>query len=400
MTELVQVQIQSGEFSVKPAADVSSLIERFISYIDRTEKTAATYLCNLRQWAAWLRYQRINNPERGDVLAYRSWLQAEHDAIQLDTDGSGNGWKYRVDGNGVRIRLTCKPATAAIYIKSVKQFYHWTALEGLYPDIAADVRTPKVNRSEAAKDRLQKDEVIKLETSIKQQAIINTTAAAENRKDTAGRIERATVQGKRLYAMYMLAVTCGLRTIEIHRANVGDLIRRDGHSWLAVYGKGHNSADTLQCLPEAVDNAIQDYLNSRTDSYTKSSPLFVATGNRSGGQRIATTTISTMLKKAMQQAGYDSSSLTAHSLRHTATSAAYNATGSLYAAQQYARHVNPATTEIYIHEDNALQERATTAESVYNYYHDTNTVEPETTLQNVSTEQLLAELARRTRERA
>ena len=101
---------------------------------------------------------------------------------------------------------------------------------------------------------------------------------------------------------------------------------------------------------------------------TQTSPLFVSTGNRSGGKRIAETTISRMLKEAMKEAGYNSERLTAHSLRHTAGTAVQELTGNLYQTQKYMRHSNPATTEIYLHNETEKQE-AGIAQRLYNLYH-------------------------------
>ena len=39
----------------------------------------------------------------------------------------------------------------------------------------------------------------------------------------AATIDRTTEQGKRLYAIYLLCITCALRTVEITRANVEDM---------------------------------------------------------------------------------------------------------------------------------------------------------------------------------
>ncbi len=43
-------------------------------------------------------------------------------------------------------------------------------------------------------------------------------------------------------------------------------------------------------------------------------------------------------------------------------------TGNLYITQKYMRHANPATTEIYLHNDTEKQE-ADTAQRLYNHYH-------------------------------
>ena len=168
--------------------------------------------------------------------------------------------------------------------------------------------------------------------------------------------------------MYVLAVNAGLRTIELSRANVKDIEVRNGRAVLYIWGKGHTEADARKPLAPQVYAAIKDYLNARSDRPTANSPLFVATGNRSGGQRIAETTISKILKKSMQAAGYDSDRITAHTLRHTAGTNVQEITQNLYVTQKYMRHANPATTEIYLHNDTERQEMQT-AQELYNLYH-------------------------------
>ena len=352
--------------AIIPANDLqASLFNEFIQFIDRGEKTTRTYITNLRQFAAWLKYASIARPMRQDIISYRDYLSAEHDAIQLD---AAEGWTYRRDKNGNRIRVTCKPNTIAQYLRSVGQFFRWTAAAGLYPNIAENVHAPKIRHDTHKKDALTAADVLTIEKSIQAAADEKAAAAAEAEKDTAGRIIRATEQGKRDYAMYVLAVNAGLRTIELSRANVKDIEVRNGRAVLYIWGKGHTEADARKPLAPQVYAAIKDYLNARSDRPTANSPLFVATGNRSGGQRIAETTISKILKKSMQAAGYDSDRITAHTLRHTAGTNVQEITQNLYVTQKYMRHANPATTEIYLHNDTERQE-AQTAQELYNLYH-------------------------------
>lgn len=321
------------------------LFTQFIEYIDRGEKTTRTYIVNLRQFVAWLRYTGTSRPTRQDIILYRQYLTEEHDAIMLDPS-SLEGWTYRTDASGHPVKVVCKPNTVKQYLQSVRQFFTWTAAEGYYPNIAANVHAPKVRQDAHKKEALTASDVLTIERSI----------------------DTTTEQGKRLLAMYLLAVNAGLRTIELSRANIKDIEVKNGSACLYIWGKGHTEADTKKPLAPQVYEAIRDYINSRTDRPTKDSPLFVATGNRSGGKRLATTTISTMLKRAMQAAGYDSERLTAHSLRHTAGTNAQEITGNLYLTQQYMRHASPATTEIYLHVETERQE-ADIAQALYDRYH-------------------------------
>ena len=358
MTILERKDIVQQDFS-------ESLFNDFVAWINRSPRTTRTYLGNLKQFAAWLRYMGISSPTRKDIIAYRDWLISEHDCIRID----GSGWSYRTDTSGNRIRMACTASTTSQYLRIVAQFFSWTSANGLYPNIAVEVHPPKVNTNVHRKLALTPDQVITVEDSIQARSAEKTAAAAAERKDTAGRIQRSDEQGKRLYAIYLLAVNVGLRTIEISRANVRDFTTIDGRAWIYIYGKGHSEADDRKPLAPAVADAVRDYLDSRHDNYSGLSPLFVATGNRSGGKRLATTTISTMLKKAMQQAGYDDPRITAHSLRHAAGSAAMEVTGdNLYKTQQYLRHKNPRTTEVYLHQ-NVEKSDADIADRLYDYYH-------------------------------
>lgn len=357
--------------TLTPAQEVqeitTALFNDFVSFIDRTEKTTRTYLTNLRQFMAWLKYAAISRPARKDIISYREWLAAEHEAITFAPE-TVNGWNYRTDANGEPVKVTCKAATIKAYLQSVKQFFNWTAANGLYPNIAVNVHAPKLAQTHK-KDSLTAAEVMAIETSISTTAAERTASAADAAKDTAGRIQRSGEQGKRLYAMYLLAVNAGLRTVEISRANIKDIETKGGKTWLYIWGKGRAEADQKKPIAPEVKAAIDDYLSSRTDKMNGNSPLFVSTGNRSGGKRIATTTISTMLKRAMQQAGFDSERLTAHSLRHTTAANVMELTGNnIYMAQQYLRHSSPKTTEIYLENDTAAQDEAI-ANQLYQRYH-------------------------------
>lgn len=361
--------------AIRPAQEFSSaLFIDFVKWIDRSEKTTRSYITNLKQFMAFLRYRSISQPAREDIIAYRLYLSEEHEAITLAPD-TATGWRYRTDSTGTIVKIKCKANTVAQYLRSVCQFFRWTAANNLYPDIAANIHAPKVKHDTHRKDALTVTEVLAIEQSIKEQAAAKTEAAATAYKDAEGKTQRSTEQGKRLYAMYLLAVNAGLRTIEISRANIKDLETKGGKTVLYIWGKGHTEPDQRKPLAPEVATAVKDYIKARTDKPTGASPLFVSTGNRSKGKRIASTTISTMLKRAMQAAGFNSERLTAHSLRHTAGTAIQELTGDLYATQKYMRHSNPATTEIYLHTDTERAE-AGIAQQLYNLYHGTSSTAP------------------------
>ena len=309
--------IQGGQVPAVPAFS-TSLFDRFVDYTDRKETTTKGYLTCIRQFVKWLNDNGIRQPQREHIKAYRDYL----DASDL------------------------KAGTQAQYLRAVKHFFKWTAAEGLYPNIADNVHGAKIRHDVHKKDALQREDVARI----------------------ADTIDRTDEAGKRLYAMYLLCVICGLRTIEIHRADVGDLKTVGGTAYLYLQGKGHDDKDAPVLLIKEVYEAVQDYLQSRSEKPTPKSPLFTSTSNRNKGGRIATTTISTTLKDMLIKAGYDSDRLTAHSLRHTSGTGAHKAGIDLYGVQHLMRHCDPATSEIYIHDDDhkAAEEKGRTG--IYNYY--------------------------------
>ena len=309
----------------QPAAAISAdLFKRFIEYTDREPTTMKGYITCLRQFVKWMKESGITSPQRADILAYKEYL---------NTASFGR--------SGAE---TLKAGTKQQYLRAVKHFFKWTAAEGLYPNIADNIHGAKVRTDTHKKDALDREAV----------------------KVIADSIERDTEQGKRLYAMYLLCISCGLRTIEINRANIEDIKTVGSRTYLYLQGKGHSEHDQPVLLIPEVKAAVLDYLESRTDHHTSKGPLFVSSSNRSKGQRIAPTTISTMLKGALVNAGYDSDRLTAHSLRHTSGTGAYKATGNIYLAQKHQRHADPATTEIYVHAEE--REERNTEQQVYDYY--------------------------------
>lgn len=321
MTELATFQGNAIQSRATFSAD---LFQRFIEYTDRQPTTTKGYITCLKQFAAWITATGTTQPTRADIIAYKEYLEG----ATFGRTGTAH----------------LKAGTKQQYLRAVKHFFKWTAAEGLYPNVADNVHGAKVRHDTHKKDALEREAV----------------------KEIADSIDRSTESGKRLYAMYLLCISCGLRTVEINRANIEDVKQNGSRTYLYVWGKGHNEPDQPVLLIPEVKDALRDYLESRTDKPTGKSPLFVSTSNRSKGQRIAPTTISTMLKEALVNAGYDSDRLTAHSLRHTSGTGTYKATGNIYLAQKQQRHSDVSTTEIYVHAEE--REERNTEQIVYDYY--------------------------------
>lgn len=273
------------------------LYTRFIEYLDAKPNTLRTYKTSLKQFFIYLQENGITNPKRSDIIAYRDSLKEEKK----------------------------KATTIQNYITAVKLFFQWAEVEGLYKDIAKHVKGAKISRDHK-KDYLttgQLQEILK-------------------------EIDRSTQAGKRDYALFLLMVTGGLRDIEVHRANIGDLRTLGDTAVLYIQGKGKDEKEDYIKVTTTTEKAVREYLNTRKP-IVEEDPLFISHSNNSKGNRLSTRSISGIAKNCMIQAGYDSSRLTAHSLRHTAVTLSLIGGNTLQEVQQFARHQNISTTQIYAH---------------------------------------------------
>lgn len=308
--ELIPSQ-PSYSLATTSTPSTADLMARWIAYVDSTPKTIATYTRAVRQFSQYLAERGIAQPTRETILEYKRDLLSKG----------------------------LKPSTINSYLESLRLFYSWAEIEGLYINIAKNIKGEKQNR-EHKKDYLTADQC----------------------KDLLGRIDRSTAQGKRDYAMACVMIVCGLRTIEVSRANVEDIATAGGNSVIYVQGKGRAERAEYVKLPSLVERAIREYLATRGQA-EGSAPLFTSTSHNNAGQRMTTRSISGIIKALMVGAGFNDNRHTAHSLRHTAVSLALIANGgNIQEAQQFARHRNIATTIIYAH--NLDRGKNTCAESI------------------------------------
>lgn len=273
------------------------LFTDFVNYLDSSPKTVETYKKALKQFFNYIYLYGITQPSREDIIAYRDELKA-----------SGH-----------------KPTTIQNYITACKIFFSWTEQQGLYPNIADHVKGAKLDRDHK-KDYLTSRQV----------------------KSILENIDRSTEQGQRDYAILLLMVTGGLRTIEVSRANIGDIRNAGDNTVLYIQGKGHEEKTDYIKLSAPAEQAIRAYLNNRKEA-NEAEPLFTSTSNNNKGERMTTRSISGIVKAKLVNAGYDSSRLTAHSLRHTAVTLSLLAGKDIAEVQQFARHANITTTMIYNH---------------------------------------------------
>lgn len=309
-----EIIVQESNGIVEYKSITVDLFAKFIDFVDATPKTIQTYTRAIRQFAKWLEAHGITQPTREDIIAYREELKADH-----------------------------KPSTVQNYITAVRLFFQWAEREGFYSNIADHIKGAKLDKNHK-KDYLTSRQVKKVLEQAKEESI----------------------EGLRNYAILVLMFTGGLRTIEVSRANIEDLRTAGDNTVLYIQGKGHEEkTDYIKLMPE-VEDAIRAYLKARGASDNKE-PLFTSLSNNSKGARISTRSVSGIVKEALVNAGFNSDKLTAHSTRHTAVTLALMGGQSLQEVQQFARHTNIATTQIYAHNlDRAKNQcEATIAKAIF-----------------------------------
>ena len=300
------VEVKAEIVQCKPTFD--NMLNRFVQYIDVSPSSVRSYISGVRKFLQYLSINSINTPTRETVLTYKKELIEKYSANSV-----------------------------SLYLSSIRRFFSWCESEKLYGDITRGIKSPKISHDH------------------KRDAF-----SAEELKTIIGGIDRNGLQGMRDYAIFCLITATGLRTVEVMRANVGDMHRVAGTMILDIQGKGRSAKDAFVKISGHVEKAITEYLKAR-GNVRDSEPLFVSCSKRNKNQRLTTRTISQVCKNAMKAAGYDSHRLTAHSLRHSSITLALLAGMSIQDVSQFARHSSISVTQVYSHDISRMQSQCENA---------------------------------------
>lgn len=267
-------------------------------------RTAAAYKDAAELWLAWLDRAAVATPTPAHVLAYVAHLREHH-----------------------------APATVNSHLAAVRCFYAWAETQNAYPAIGRSVRSLPVRKDEPL-DALDPQQVADL-------------LAVADVESLAGLRDRALVH---------VLFSTALRLVSVCAANVGDLDHLD--AVLVYAGKGsRGQKDRRAYLSASALDAVRRYLSARRreegNDLAVDAPLFAAVGNRAGGCRLSARSVRRVVVGMMERAGHvrrDEAGrlvrprvLSAHSLRRSAITAAYDSAG-MEAAQTLAGHQDPKTT--------------------------------------------------------
>jgi len=311
MNQIVNV---SDNVNIEKLATDSSVVSAWCEFLrvqnNLAESTIAMYRRGLKAFAKWMHEEQRAYPTPVDCLAFKQALMEKYSS------------------QTVNLRLS-----------SVRSFYSFLVTSGLclYNPMQAVNGARRINATRHKR---------------------NALSPAEVKRVLAIHDGQSPLAVRNRCVLYLMAY-CGLRTIEIVRADFGDLRSEDDRLVLDVQGKGHKEKDDLVIIPGPAEDAIREWYTIRKKmNVSDNDPLFCSLSKRNASDRLSTLTIRLMVKAAFDQVGVIGAGKTTHSLRHSAITQAIKGGASPMQVQAMARHKSYDTTLIYYHENDRMENPA------------------------------------------
>lgn len=305
------------------------VIKAFVDSRHGSANTARTYKNAVKSLLKFFAAKSITAPTTADVDAFINTLRAESKSA----------------------------STIRLYMTVCKMLFAFLDKQGIYRDVAAAAEPLKLKKKTTHKrDALEKEQA---------QALLAAVVGNDEK----------SLRDKAIIA---LCLQCGLRTVEIERANVEDLTDAGDYYELTVQGKGDISKADAPIVKVAapVARMIFQYWAVRADRVKKDSlysdgdatPMFSSTArNGSNARRLSAQSVGKMIKARMKSADINSKKITAHSTRHFAATCAIKAGVDLREVSAMLRHSSINVTMCYLHDISEKSRRAelAVAESLF-----------------------------------
>ena len=313
---------------MKRYADCPQILREFLIYHEnikgQSQLTISEYYLDLRMFLRFVKLMRQDMPittnledidikdvdiafietiDTSDVFDFLSYL-ANDRAVNPDSPAPDYG---------------ISAASRARKLSAIKSFFKYLTVrtKQLQDNPVADLEYPKIRKS------LPK--YLTLEQSA---ALLQTVSGANQARD---------------YAILMLFLNCGIRRSELVGLNLTDVYE----DRIRVVGKGNK--ERFVYFGTACRKAIDNYLVERNKKVLSDNrALFGSRDNN----RISVTAVHRLVKKALLQAGLDSTQFSAHKLRHTAATMMLSGGVDVKTVQEVLGHENLNTTQIYTHIEN------------------------------------------------
>jgi len=313
---------------MKRYSDCPQVLREFLIYHEtikgQSQLTISEYYLDLRMFLRFIKLMRSDMPihtclddinikdvdiafieqiDTSDIFDFLSYL-ANDRAINPDTVHTDYG---------------IAPSSRARKLSAIKSFYKYLT-----------VRTKQIENNPVAEM-----EYPKLRKSLPKYLTLEQSASLL--KSVSGPNE------KRDYAILMLFLNCGIRRSELVNLNISDVYE----DRVRVVGKGNK--ERFVYFGTACRKAIDNYLEEREQKTLSDNRALFGSRN---GNRISVEAVHRLVKKALLQAGLDSTQFSAHKLRHTAATMMLSGGVDVKTVQEVLGHENLNTTQIYTHIEN------------------------------------------------
>jgi len=313
---------------MKRYSDCPQVLREFLIYHEnikgQSQLTISEYYLDLRMFLRFMKLMRCDMPihtqleeidikdidisfieeiETADIFDFLSYL-ANDRAVNPDSSSQEYG---------------ISPAARARKLSAIKSFYKYLTVrtKQLEENPVADLEYPKLRKS-----------LPKYLTFEQSSALLQAVSGQNEKRD---------------YAILMLFLNCGIRRSELVNLNLSDVYE----DRIRVVGKGNK--ERFVYFGTACRKAIDAYLEERNKKVLSDNRALF--GSRDGN-RISVSAVHRLVKKALLQAGLDSTQFSAHKLRHTAATMMLSGGVDVKTVQEVLGHENLNTTQIYTHIEN------------------------------------------------
>ena len=313
---------------MKRYSDCPQILREFLIYHEnikgQSQLTISEYYLDLRMFLRFIRLMRSDMPvnTRLDDIDIKdidiAFIQ------QIDTSDIFDFLSYLANDRTANPDAAApdygiSASSRARKLSAIKSFYKYLTVrtKQLEENPVADLEYPKIRKS------------LPKYLTLEQSAALLQAVSGQNEK--------------RDYAILMLFLNCGIRRSELVNLNISDVYE----DRIRVVGKGNK--ERFVYFGSACRKAIDAYLPERNKKVLSDNrALFGSRDNN----RISVTAVHRLVKKALLQAGLDSTQFSAHKLRHTAATMILSGGVDVKTVQEVLGHENLNTTQIYTHIEN------------------------------------------------
>ena len=310
---------------MKRYSDCPQVLREFLIYheniMGQSQLTISEYYLDLRMFLRFIKLMRADMPITTDLDSIEIRDIGISFIRDIDTPDIFDFLSYLANDRAVNPESAApdygiSAAARARKLSSIKSFYKYLTVrtKQLEENPVAELEYPKLRKS------------LPKYLTLDQSAALLQAVSGQNEK--------------RDYAILMLFLNCGIRRSELVGLNLTDVYE----DRIRVVGKGNK--ERFVYFGSACRKAIDAYLEERKQiELSDNRALF---GSRDKN-RISVTAVHRLVKKALLQAGLDSTQFSAHKLRHTAATMMLSGGVDVKTVQEVLGHENLNTTQIYTH---------------------------------------------------